>query len=69
MQLSPTCSSSSDPNDPNSHQDEGFLKSVWHTLTNHPAHEKDGASSGTPGSTGGSTSDDKGKKENKPTSD
>lgn len=62
-------SSSSDPNDPNSHKDEGFLKSVWHTLTNHPAHEKDGTSSGTAGSAGGSTSDDKGKKENKPTSD
>ncbi|PTB80505.1 DnaJ-domain-containing protein [Trichoderma longibrachiatum ATCC 18648] len=58
--FSPTCSS--DPNDPNTHKDEGFLKSMWHTLTNHPAHEKD--ASGGSGSTGESTNDDKGKKEN-----
>lgn len=29
-----------DPNDPDTHRDEGFLKSLWHTLTNHPAHQK-----------------------------
>lgn len=29
-----------DPNDPESHKNEGFLKSMWHNLTNHPAHQK-----------------------------
>jgi molecular chaperone DnaJ len=29
-----------DPNDPESHKNEGFLKSLWHTLTNNPAHAK-----------------------------
>lgn len=28
--------------DAESHKNEGFLKSMWHTLTNHPAHQKDG---------------------------
>lgn len=23
-----------------SHKNEGFLKSIWHNLTNHPAHRK-----------------------------
>ncbi|PHH65855.1 hypothetical protein CDD81_1224 [Ophiocordyceps australis] len=31
---SPTSSSN-----PESHKTEGFLKSIWHTLTNHPAHQ------------------------------
>lgn len=33
--------------DPELHKNEGFLKSMWHTLTNHPAHQKkeDGSSS------------------------
>lgn len=22
------------------HKNEGFLKSIWHNLTNHPAHRK-----------------------------
>ncbi|CAK7566287.1 MAG: mdj1 protein precursor [Sporothrix epigloea] len=26
--------------DPASHENEGFLKSIWHNLTNHPAHQK-----------------------------
>ncbi|KAI4859677.1 hypothetical protein F4820DRAFT_439096 [Hypoxylon rubiginosum] len=26
--------------DPESHRNEGFLKSIWHNLTNHPAHQK-----------------------------
>ncbi|KAI1853308.1 hypothetical protein JX265_000193 [Neoarthrinium moseri] len=26
--------------DPATHQNEGFLKSMWHNLTNHPAHQK-----------------------------
>lgn len=39
-----------DANDPESHKNEGFLKSMWHNLTNHPAHqtpegESDAASS------------------------
>lgn len=28
------------PDDSESHKNEGFLKSMWHTLTNHPAHQK-----------------------------
>lgn len=40
-------SSSADSSDAESHKNEGFLKSMWHTLTNHPAHQKDaGAESG-----------------------
>lgn len=23
-----------------SHENEGFLKSLWHNITNHPAHQK-----------------------------
>ncbi|KAM4057005.1 DnaJ domain-containing protein [Hirsutella rhossiliensis] len=34
-------SSKPDPSDPESHRNEGFLKQMWHTLTNHPAHQKD----------------------------
>ncbi|OTB03735.1 hypothetical protein M426DRAFT_321440 [Hypoxylon sp. CI-4A] len=26
--------------DPESHRNEGFLKSMWHNLTNHPSHQK-----------------------------
>jgi molecular chaperone DnaJ len=26
--------------DPATHKNEGFLKSIWHNLTNHPAHQK-----------------------------
>jgi molecular chaperone DnaJ len=26
--------------DPESHNNEGFLKSMWHNLTNHPAHQQ-----------------------------
>ncbi|SPO06003.1 related to heat shock protein MDJ1 [Cephalotrichum gorgonifer] len=26
--------------DPDSHKNEGWMKSIWHTLTNHPAHQK-----------------------------
>lgn len=40
-----------DPNDPESHKNEGFLKSMWHSFTNHPAHQK------TDGTTGEATSD------------
>ncbi|KAI0176089.1 hypothetical protein GGR52DRAFT_539421 [Hypoxylon sp. FL1284] len=28
--------------DPASHRDEGFLKSMWHSFTNHPAHQQTG---------------------------
>lgn len=31
--------------DPASHENEGFLKSMWHNLTNHPAH-RDGSATG-----------------------
>lgn len=34
------CSRSPDPNDPESHKNEGFLKNLWHNLTNHPAHQE-----------------------------
>ncbi|KOS17547.1 DnaJ -like protein 1 [Escovopsis weberi] len=30
----------SQSDDPASHKDEGFLKSMWHSLTNHPAHQE-----------------------------
>ncbi|KAG5980739.1 hypothetical protein E4U55_003707 [Claviceps digitariae] len=30
----------SSDSDPASHKNEGFLKSMWHNLTNHPAHQK-----------------------------
>ncbi|KAK3292246.1 uncharacterized protein B0H64DRAFT_224931 [Chaetomium fimeti] len=29
-----------DENDPEAHKNEGFLKSLWHNLTNHPAHQQ-----------------------------
>ncbi|KAJ6444631.1 molecular chaperone DnaJ [Purpureocillium lavendulum] len=59
----------SDPSDPESHKNEGFLKSMWHTLTNHPAHQKDGeGDSGTSTSTGTGKDDKKqdDKKQDKP---
>ncbi|KAL2159787.1 hypothetical protein VTH06DRAFT_1920 [Thermothelomyces fergusii] len=31
---------SDDDNDPDAHKNEGFLKSLWHNLTNHPAHQQ-----------------------------
>ncbi|EPE09946.1 mitochondrial chaperone [Ophiostoma piceae UAMH 11346] len=36
-----------DDSNPQSHENEGFLKSMWHNLTNHPAHQNkaDGTSS------------------------
>ncbi|KAJ1331759.1 molecular chaperone DnaJ [Microdochium nivale] len=37
-------------NDPASHENEGFLKSMWHNLTNHPAHRQDPDGSDIPGS-------------------
>ncbi|KAF5018088.1 hypothetical protein F66182_9950 [Fusarium sp. NRRL 66182] len=37
---SSTSSASTDPNDPESHRNEGFLRSMWHTLTNNSAHQK-----------------------------
>ncbi|KUI68487.1 hypothetical protein VM1G_03940 [Cytospora mali] len=33
------------------HKNEGFLKSIWHNLTNHPAHRQDGESGGKTDST------------------
>lgn len=32
-------SQNTDPYDPESHKNEGFLKSMWHNLTNHPSHQ------------------------------
>lgn len=32
--------SSSDASTSEDHKNEGFLKSIWHNLTNHPAHQK-----------------------------
>lgn len=43
---SPSSSSqASRDDDPASHENEGFLKSMWHNLTNHPAH-RDGSATG-----------------------
>lgn len=53
MNVSSQQPSSADPNDPESHKNEGFLKSMWHSITNHPAHQKDGES------TSGTTKDQK----------
>ncbi|PNY28776.1 DnaJ, mitochondrial [Tolypocladium capitatum] len=53
-------SSQVDPSDPEAHKNEGFLKSVWHTLTNHPAHQKDGEGYQS------NTTDKEDKKQNKP---
>jgi molecular chaperone DnaJ len=35
-------SSSNSESSSESHKNEGFLKSVWQKLTDHPAHSKDG---------------------------
>ncbi|KAF4972687.1 hypothetical protein FSARC_836 [Fusarium sarcochroum] len=40
MNVGSSYSASNDPNDPESHKNEGFLKSIWHTLTNNQAHQK-----------------------------
>nr|XP_036588283.1 mitochondrial chaperone DnaJ [Colletotrichum truncatum]KAF6799656.1 mitochondrial chaperone DnaJ [Colletotrichum truncatum] len=40
MNVTPQGSQPISPDDPESHKNEGFLKSMWHTLTNHPAHQK-----------------------------
>lgn len=50
------------------HQNEGFLKSIWHNLTNHPAHQKqpsdkDGESKSTPKTGDGEKTEDEKKKE------
>lgn len=37
---SPASSATSAPSDEEWHKSEGFLKSMWHNLTNHPAHQK-----------------------------
>ncbi|KAK1471493.1 chaperone DnaJ [Colletotrichum cuscutae] len=36
------------PDDSETHKNEGFLKSMWHTLTNHPAHQKSGEDGAAP---------------------
>ncbi|KAI0144336.1 putative mitochondrial DnaJ chaperone [Xylariaceae sp. FL1272] len=51
MPGSESTSSSSEPkvarkdDDPATHKDEGFLKSMWHNFTNHPAHRNPGETS------------------------
>lgn len=58
-----------DPSDPESHKNEGFLKSMWHTFTNHPAHQKsDGANDGKGGPNSSENADKKDTKE-KPSDD
>jgi molecular chaperone DnaJ len=44
--------------DPASHKNEGFLKSMWHILTSHPGHAKANgpAAGGSPGSKESGTS-------------
>jgi molecular chaperone DnaJ len=42
-----------------SHENEGFLKSLWHNITNHPTHPKKPED-------GGKTKDDKPKSEDEP---
>lgn len=38
---SKSSTSEADSSDAETHKNEGFLKNIWHTLTNHPAHQKD----------------------------
>lgn len=52
--------SSSDASTTEDHKNEGFLKSIWHNLTNHPAHQKQPDSDG--GAEPKSTSEDSQKK-------
>lgn len=33
-------SNSGDASTSEDHKNEGFLKSIWHNLTNHPGHQK-----------------------------
>lgn len=53
--------SRSDPSDAESHRNEGFLKSIWHNITNHPAHR----SSNAPTDAQKNTAPESGKPENK----
>ncbi|KAK8128403.1 mitochondrial DnaJ chaperone (Mdj1) [Apiospora sp. TS-2023a] len=38
---SETSGPASKDDDPDTHRNEGFLKSMWHNFTNHPAHQND----------------------------
>jgi len=51
-------SASTDSSDPESHKNEGFLKSIWHTLTNHPAHQKPSEDSSSSSNKEGAAKDD-----------
>ncbi|KAI6785449.1 uncharacterized protein J7T54_007091 [Emericellopsis cladophorae] len=51
-------SASTDTSDPESHKNEGFLKSIWHTLTNHPAHQKSSEDSSPSSNKEGAAKDD-----------
>lgn len=54
--------------DPELHKNEGFLKSMWHSLTNHPAHQKNenGSASSDEKSTDSKKADDKKADDKKP---
>ncbi|KAJ6783433.1 hypothetical protein PWT90_01680 [Aphanocladium album] len=40
MNVSPSRNAAASDSDAASHENEGFLKSVWHKMTHHPAHQK-----------------------------
>ncbi|KAF3767725.1 chaperone protein dnaJ, partial [Cryphonectria parasitica EP155] len=40
VMLKPSSGSANNASTSEDHQNEGFLKSIWHNLTNHPAHRK-----------------------------
>ncbi|KAF5505938.1 DnaJ-like protein 1 [Colletotrichum siamense] len=48
MNVTPQGSQPISPEDSESHKNEGFLKSMWHTLTNHPAHKGPDDAAGKP---------------------
>ncbi|KAI1498705.1 hypothetical protein F5X99DRAFT_311751 [Biscogniauxia marginata] len=49
--------------DPATHQSEGFLKAMWHNLTNHPAHRDSGENSTTDKNRPDGRSDEQSKKD------
>ncbi|KAI0593847.1 hypothetical protein F4775DRAFT_596830 [Biscogniauxia sp. FL1348] len=49
--------------DPATHRNEGFLKSIWHNLTNHPAHKGNEDQSSSDNNQTGGRSDDQSKKD------
>ncbi|TDZ25755.1 DnaJ-like protein 1 [Colletotrichum sidae] len=59
MNVTPQGSQPTAPDASESHKNEGFLKSMWHTLTNHPAHQKGSESEADKSSTDTKKTDDK----------